>query len=78
MQYNSDQTSFSNTLTRAVVKTLDFQALVSTPPSGLADVNAYKLCLIPILSDYSYLFYTGVLTDCLASLFGFGLGLVHD
>ena len=42
----NDQTWFSDTLTRAeplgVVKTLAFQDWVSAPPSGPADVNAYK------------------------------------
>ena len=41
---SNDQTWFSDTLTSAgrlgVVKTLAFQARVSTPPSGPADVNA--------------------------------------
>ena len=51
---NNNQTSFSDTLTsagpRVVVKTLAFQARISTPPSRVQEMLMHrKTCLIPIL-----------------------------
>ena len=52
---NNYQTWFSDTLTSrplGVVKTLAFQAQVSTPPRGPADVNAQKNMFDPYNKIY--------------------------